>query len=190
MDRTNQSTRQEGGSQWIFVNSPDCVLDPTRKGDRRVTDFFAIRLGATSTEANKALFQDRPGELPGTVTAWTIDARFKRRLDAAIVLAAGAGVIFFTGDTIDQHVARPTVTPLSVEFTPIGLFHRLNPQKYDGLLGLRFEQMAVLGGLAATDFNRTSTSSFKSDNIDSSGGSRSPSMSPICLPQFTMKLRS
>ena len=52
---------------------------------RRVQDFFAVRLGATSTDDERPLFQDRPEELQGKVTAWTIDVRFKRRLDAAIV---------------------------------------------------------------------------------------------------------
>jgi hypothetical protein len=156
----------DGGSGWIFVNSADCALDPTRRGPRRVTDFFLVRVGATATESNRPLFSDRPGELQGKVTAWTIDTRFTRRLDASIELAAGAGIIFFTGDTIDHRIVRPTVTPLSVVFTPIGLAHRTNPQKYDGLFGLRFEQMAVLGGLKATDFNSTSRSSFTSDNID------------------------
>ena len=81
-------------------------------------------------------------------------------------MAAGGGVIFFTGDTIDHRIARPTVTPLSIVFTPIGLFHRTNPQKFDGLLGLRFEEIGVLGGLTAKDFNRNSTSEFQADNID------------------------
>ena len=164
---TPASSDQAGrGGRWVFINSADCALDPTRRGPRRVTDFFSVRLGATSTEGDRPLFSDRPRELQGKVTAWTIDGRFTRRLDAAIALAAGGGVIFFTGDTIDHQIARPTVTPLSVMFTPIGLWHRNSPDKYDGLLGLRFEQIAVLGGLAATDFNRTSTSSFQSDKID------------------------
>jgi hypothetical protein len=154
------------GSRWVFANSADCALDPTRSGPRRVTNFFSVRLGASSTEDNRPLFSDRPNELQGKVTAWTVEAKFTRRLDASIELAAGGGVIFFTGDTIDHRIARPTVTPLSVVFTPIGLFHRTNPQKYDGLIGLRFEEIGVLGGLQATDFNRRSTSSFQSDNID------------------------
>jgi len=157
---------QDGGSRWITLKSSDCLLSPTRTGARRVQDFFALRVGATSTDETRPLFEDRSEELRGKVTAWVIDVRFKRRLDAAIVLAAGGGMIFFTGDTLDNHVVRPTVTPLSVEFTPLGLFHRTEPQRYDGLVGLRFEQMAVLGGLQATDFNRASTSPFKSDNID------------------------
>jgi hypothetical protein len=157
---------QDGRSQWVFFNSVDCALDPTRRGPRRVTDFFSLRLGAVSTEDTRPLFSDRPEDLQGKVTAWTIEAKFTRRLDAAIELAAGAGIIFFTGDTIDQRIVRPTVTPLSIVLTPIGLAHRKEPQKFDGLLGLRFEQIAVLGGLQATDFNRTSKSSFRSDNID------------------------
>jgi hypothetical protein len=166
LDGSDQATRQEGTSRWIFLNSTDCLLDPTRRGPRRVTDFFAVRLGASSTEENRPLFGDRPEEFQGKVTAWTVEARFKRRLDAAIVLAAGGGIIFFTGDTIDHHVVRPIVAPLSVEFTPIGLFHRKDPQKFDGLFGLRFEQLVVLGGLEAKDFNRASTSSFRTDNAD------------------------
>jgi hypothetical protein len=166
LDGADRTTRQEGGSPWIFLNSKDCLLDPTRRGPRRVNDFFAVRLGATNTEGDRRLFGDRPEELQGKVTAWTIDGRFTRRLDAALVVAAGGGVIFFTGDTIDHHVMRPTLTPLSIMLTPIGLFHRTNPQKFDGLLGLRFEEIAILGRLEAKDFNRTSTSSFQSDNID------------------------
>ena len=57
------------------------------------------------------------------------------------------------------------MTPLSVVFTPIGLLHRNEPQKYDGLLGLRFEQIAILGGLERR-ISTASTSSFQSDNID------------------------
>jgi hypothetical protein len=155
-----------GGSRWIFTNQADCALDPTRRGPRRVQDFVAVRLGATATEGNRPLFSDRSDELQGKVTAWTLEARFNRRLDASIALAAGAGIIFFTGDTIDHHIVRPTVTPLSVEFTPIGLFHRTSPQKFDGLFGLRFEQMVILGRLEAKDFNRTSTSPYQTDNVD------------------------
>jgi hypothetical protein len=157
---------QDGGSRWVFVTKAECLLDPTRTGSKRVQDFFAVRLGASSTDASEPLFQDRPGELRGKVTAWTIDLRFKRRLDAALVLAAGGGVLFLTGDTIDQKIARPTVTPLSVEFTPLGLLHRTAPQKYDGLVGLRFEQMVILGGLDARDFNQASTSAFHTDKTD------------------------
>jgi hypothetical protein len=157
---------QEGGSRWIFVNSTDCALDPTRRGARRVQDFFTVRLGATSTEGDQPLFSDRPEELQGKVTAWTIETKFKRRIDASIELGAGAGIIFFSGDTIDHRIVRPTVTPLSVLFTPIGLLHRTDPQKFDGLVGLRFEQMAVLGGIEARDFNRASTSPFRTDNVD------------------------
>ncbi|MEP7309443.1 MAG: hypothetical protein ABJA98_28390 [Acidobacteriota bacterium] len=164
---TPASSDQAGrGSRWVFINSADCALDPTRRGPRKVTDFFSVRLGATSTEGDRPLFSDRSRELQGKVTAWTVEAKFTRRLDAAIELAAGGGIIFFTGDTIDHQIARPTVTPLSIVFTPIGLLHRHSPEKFDGLVGLRFEQIAVLGGLTAKDFNRTSTSSFQSDNID------------------------
>jgi len=164
---TPASSDQAGrGSRWVFINNADCALDPIRRGPRRVTDFFSVRLGAASTDGDRPLFSDRPRELPGKVTAWTVEAKFTRRLDAAIELAAGGGIIFFTGDTIDHQIARPTVTPLSIVFTPIGLLHRNSPEKYDGLLGLRFEQIAVLGGLTAKDFNRSSTSSFQSDNID------------------------
>jgi len=157
---------QEGRSRWISARSPDCLLSPTRVGRRRVQDFVALRVGAVNTDNNLPLFEDRPEELRGSVTAWTIEARYKRRLDAAIALAAGGGVLFFTGDTIDHGVARTVLTPLSVEFTPIGLFHRTSAQKYDGLIGLRFEQMVVVGGLEARDFNPRSTSSFKSDDLD------------------------
>jgi hypothetical protein len=163
--RSPSAVSQDGGSRWIFL-SPDCLLDPTRRGPRRVNDFFSVRLGATATDNNRPLFSDRPQELQGKVTAWTIEGRFTRRLDAAIELAVGGGVIFFTGDTINGRILRPTVTPLSVILTPIGLFHRNNPEKFDGLLGLRFEEIGILGGLVATDFNPRSTSAFHSDNID------------------------
>jgi len=164
--RTQDAATQDNRSQWIFFNSADCALDPTRRGPRRVQDFFSLRLGAVSTEDHRPLFSDRPEELQGKVTAWTLEVKFTRRLDAAIELAAGGGIIFFTGDTIDHRLVLGTVTPLSVVFTPIGLWHRTNPQKFDGLLGLRFEQMAVVGGVVATDFNRTSTSAFRTDNLD------------------------
>jgi len=161
---------REGQSRWLTLKSRDCLLSPTRVGPRRVQDFVALRVGSIATGKSRPLFEDRPEELRGSVTAWTIEARFKRRLDPSIALAAGGGVLFFTGDTIDRGVARTVLTPLSVEFTPIGLFHRTNPQdqrhRYDGLLGLRFEQMVVVGGLEARDFNQSSTSSFKSDNLD------------------------
>ena len=164
--RTQGAPTQDNRSQWIFFNKADCALDPTRRGPRRVNDFLSLRLGAASTEDDRPLFGDRPEELQGKVTAWTLEVKFTRRLDAAIELAAGGGLIFFTGDTIDHQLVLGTVTPLSVVFTPIGLWHRTSPQKYDGLLGLRFEQMAVVGGLEAKDFNRTSTSSFRTDKLD------------------------
>jgi hypothetical protein len=156
---------REGESRWIFANSTDCLLSPARTGARRVQDFFAFRFGAGSTD-EIPLFQDRPQELIGEVQAWTLDIRYKRRLDAAITIAAGGGIIFFTGDTIDHHVVRTTLAPLSIEFTPIGLLHRTEPQKYDGLVGLRFEQLVVLGGLKASDFNSRSTSAYETDNAD------------------------
>ena len=81
-------------------------------------------------------------------------------------MAAGGGVIFFTGDTIDGRVVRPTVTPLSVHVHADRAPSPNDPQKFDGLFGLRFEEIGILGDLEAKDFNQRSTSTFRSDNID------------------------
>src|SRR4051812_43224535 len=61
---------QDGRPQWVFL-SRDCSLEPPRRGTKRVMDFVAVRIGATSTD-DEPLFQDRPDELRGKVTAWTL----------------------------------------------------------------------------------------------------------------------
>ena len=83
----------------------------------------------------------------------------------AVSIGAGAGFLLFTGSTLDKPVHPVTVTPIAVSVTPFRLAGDIKPlwlSKLSRVLVLNFEEVAVLGTFRATDFNSTSTSTFKS----------------------------
>jgi hypothetical protein len=139
----------------------------TRGGDGRtcltngnsVRAYVEIRGGRATTE-NQALFSDRPNELVGTAAVHTVQGYAMRQFDPALAVGAGAGLLWFTGDNIEGTPRRFVFTPISVAFMPLKLLFRGDQSTRAGFVAVRFEEIAVVGGLQASDFNSRSSSAF------------------------------
>jgi hypothetical protein len=146
---TRRAPKQASDGFKCLTNAPD------------VKSIFDIRAGRITTES-KALFSDTPRtELVGTVAANTIQGYFMRRLQPSFALGVGAGVLWFSGDQLEGRPVRFIFTPVSVAFTPLALFLSKAHATQAGFLAIRFEEIAVVGSLRASDFNKNSTSSFE-----------------------------
>ena len=124
-----------------------------------VRSYFEVRGGRITTEV-QPLFSDVPGELIGKVAAHQISGTFMRQVDPLLAVGAGAGVMWFSGDNVDGRPARLVFTPISVAISPLKIFPGIDPQKASALT-IRVEELMLVGGLEARDFNPGSSSSFK-----------------------------
>lgn len=139
----------------------DCLTN-----SNQVRGYFELRGGRVSTKS-KPLFDDAPGELVGSIAANEFQAFFMRQIDPTIAVGVGAGLLWFSGDVLDRNPRRLVFTPVSVAFSPLKLFWRNSTKA--GFVLVRFEEVAIVGGLKATDFNSRSSSAFdvKSDLVRS-----------------------
>lgn len=123
-----------------------------------VLAYVEVRGGRITTD-RQALFSDVPGQLVGTVAANTIQTYVMRQFDA-FAIGAGAGTMWFTGEKLDGHAARFVFTPISAAFMPLQLLLRHESER-GRFLVIRFEEVALVGRLSASDFNSQSTSKFQ-----------------------------
>ena len=143
------------GEEWTAVWGGTDAAKHCLVNSNQVGSFFEFRGGAISTASDKGLFHDKPFELPGKATLHQFQGVFMRQLDPVIAIGAGAGVLWFSGSNIDGTVTRFAITPFSVAVSPLRFV--LRDSSRAGFLLIRWEEIAILGGMEAQDFNAAST---------------------------------
>jgi hypothetical protein len=156
---TNGDPVQE---QWTSAFSGTSEAKHCLVNSNQVRGYFEVRGGVISTAEDKGLFHDKPYELQGKAKAHHVQVAFMRQIDPMLAIGAGAGVIWFNGSNIDGTVSRFTFTPLSIAMSPLRLVNRSNRRL--GFMLIRYEEVAIVGGMQASDFNAQSTSAFKIGN--------------------------
>lgn len=162
--RTADAARntEDAPEQWTSAFGSSDLSQHCRVNSNEVRGYFEVRGGVISTAEDKGLFHDKPDELRGKATAHHVQVAFMRQIDPMLAVGAGAGVIWFNGQNIDGTVSRFTFTPFSVAMSPLRLVNRKNSRL--GFLLVRYEEIAIVGGMQASDYNKLSTSSFKIGN--------------------------
>jgi hypothetical protein len=142
-------------AEWNWKGAKDlaCLTNDTRL----VQSYIEVRGGWISTD-QRGLFTDSPNQLVGIVTAHAVSGMFMRQIDPALAVGAGLGAIWFSGDQVEGRPTRMTFTPVSIAFLPFKLFAR--DSRKAGAVVIHMEEVGILGGFTATDFNSRSTSSF------------------------------
>ncbi len=137
-----------------------CLTNAVSPGNRNlVRSYFEVRGGRITTE-NQPLFSDVPGEFVGTVAAHQVMGMFMRQVDPMLAVGAGAGWMWFSGDNLDGRPGRLVFTPIVVAIAPLKVLPGIDAQKA-GAFTIRVEEMMLVGGLEASDFNARSRSTFK-----------------------------
>jgi hypothetical protein len=154
--------RTQGGAtgkslEWrhIFKDEPgrgDCL-----RNSNAVVSFVEVR-GGWVTTPEQAMFSDVRGELVGQVRANLVQTYAMREV-GAFAFGVGAGLMWFSGDKLDQTPTRLVVTPLTVAFMPLQLVAK-NSAKARFIV-VRGEGIVPVGRLRATDFNKTSSSKWE-----------------------------
>jgi hypothetical protein len=130
-----------------------------RASGDRVSDYVEVRYGSVRS-GDQQVFQDDDSSV-GIVTARHVQATVFHQFERlrGVSLGAGAGLIWFKGKPLDRSPARLTITPIAIAIKPIEIFKQIPGSD---LVILRIEATRIIGGMKATDFVTTSTSSFSS----------------------------
>jgi len=127
-----------------------------------VSGYVDVRYVRATTADDQPLFNDRPDELKGKLTAHTLQVLVMHRVMPAVAIGAGLGFIALNGPNLNQSVHSLTLTPFSVAITPLRFLGAESgwKGKLSRLVTFNFEEIAVMGSFKATDFNSASTSRF------------------------------
>ena len=133
---------------------------PCQAKSEKVIGFLELRLGHARTD-DKLLFPDEKKVPTGRTGVNLAQALFMRQLNTALSIGAGIGAMWFSGSTVDQAVPSVALTPIAVELSPFRVFGSNN--RWARLVVFHFEEIAVLGGFNARDFNTLATSAFSTN---------------------------
>jgi hypothetical protein len=142
-----------------FAKGPQGDYPCQAKNDS-VIGFLELRIAHARSE-DKRLFPDETRVPTGRTGVNLAQALFMRQLNTALSIGAGVGAMWFSGVTVDKAVPSMALTPIAVELTPFRVFG--SNHRWARLVVFHFEEIAVLGGLHATDFNALSNSGFSSN---------------------------
>lgn len=152
----DQPADKNDASWESYFSDPDCIAN-----SERVKSFFEIRAGRITSD-EKALFSDAPNEPKGRVAAHLVSGLFMRQFDPTLAIGTGIGWLWFSGSNVKGHPGRVAFTPISIAFSPLKVF--APSSRKAGFIVIHAEEIAVLGRLAAKDFDPSSRSSFNTNS--------------------------
>jgi hypothetical protein len=163
----------KGNPAWMWLAHAETTRNEQTKKDEThhpcfskdpsyVSGYINVRYVRATTSDDQPLFQDRPDELKGKLTAHNFQVLAMHRLVPAVAIGAGGGFLALSGSNLNKGVHSWTVTPFSVSVTPLRFLgvEAGWKGKVARLVTFNFEEVAVIGSFVATDFNSTSTSRF------------------------------
>jgi hypothetical protein len=133
-----------------------CFTDQNADRNNPIRGVFELR-ASWLTSGDNPRFRDTPADTRSVHAFW-IDPVFFVRVDRALDVGAGAGLIRFSGDGFNP-LYRMTFTPVSVSFVPFAFAQPGDAglRRWARVVRLRFEETYLTKGFTGADFGSTDT---------------------------------